>query len=227
MYALLDTQSETSHIRDKVCDRLGLNGAETHLQLSTLALDNETIECKRETGLQARGHKSQKRLRIPTAYTQDKIPENPDQIPARETALKWRHLQAAEKKPMSLNDKEFIDILNDGLHLRENTHYEMPLPFKDPYPMMPNNREIAMNRLMQLKRKLQHNEKFRLDYERIMAEIIDSGYAEEIPENDNPIAGHLFYILHHGVYHPKKPEKIRVVFDSSSNDVPMTSTLRS
>ena len=25
-----------------------------------------------------------------------------------------------------------------------------------------------------------------------MAEIIDSGYAKEIPENDNPIEGHLF-----------------------------------
>ena len=124
--------------------------------------------------------------------------------------------QATEKKPMSLNDRKFIDILNDGIHVREDTHYEMPLPFKDPYPMMPNNREIAMNRLMQLKRKLQHNEKFRLDYERFMAEIIDSGYAEEIPENDNPIEGHLFYIPHHGVYHPKKPEKIRVVFDCSS-----------
>ena len=79
--------------RIKVCDRLGINGAETHLRLSTLALDNEIIECKRVTGLQVRGHKSQKRLRIPTAYTQDKIPANPDQVPSRETALEWKHLQ--------------------------------------------------------------------------------------------------------------------------------------
>ena len=49
-----------------------------------------------------------------------------------------------------------------------------------------------------------------------MSEIIDSGYAEEIPKDNNPIKGHLFYIPHHGVYHPKKQDKIRVVFDCSS-----------
>ena len=49
-----------------------------------------------------------------------------------------------------------------------------------------------------------------------MTEIIKSGYAEEIPEDDKPVDGRLFYIPHHGVYHPKKPDKIRVVFDCSS-----------
>ena len=69
---------------------------------------------------------------------------------------------------------------------------------------------------MQLERKLQHNETFRLDYERFMTEIIKSGYAEEIAEDDKPVNGRLLYIPHHGVYHPKKPDKIRVVFDCSS-----------
>ena len=86
----------TSHITNNACERLGINGAETPLRLSTLALDKEIIECKRVTGLQLRWHKSLKRLRIPSfplAYTQDKIPGNPDQIPSRETALGWKHLQ--------------------------------------------------------------------------------------------------------------------------------------
>ena len=62
MYALLDTQSEISYITSKVCDRLDIKGAETHLNLSTLALDNEIIHCKQITGLQLRGHDSTKRL---------------------------------------------------------------------------------------------------------------------------------------------------------------------
>ena len=52
---------------------------------------------------------------------------------------------------------------------------------------MPKNREIVMNRLTQPKCKLQYNEKFRLEYELFMAEIIDSGNAEEISEDNNPI----------------------------------------
>ena len=31
-----------------------------------------------------------------------------------------------------------------------------------------------------------------------------------------PKAGNVWYIPHHGVYHPRKPEKIRVVFDCSA-----------
>lgn len=32
----------------------------------------------------------------------------------------------------------------------------------------------------------------------------------------SPREGNTWYIPHHGVYHPRKPEKIRVVFDCSA-----------
>ena len=43
-----------------------------------------------------------------------------------------------------------------------------------------------------------------------MEEIIAKKYAELCKED--PVADHVWYIPHHGVYHPKK-KKIRVVFD--------------
>ncbi|XP_043972835.1 uncharacterized protein LOC122831013 [Gambusia affinis] len=48
-----------------------------------------------------------------------------------------------------------------------------------------------------------------------MNDIITRGDAEKVPEQelDNKTA---WYIPHHGVYHPHKPEKIRVVFDCSA-----------
>lgn len=54
--------------------------------------------------------------------------------------------------------------------------------------------------------------------------MINSGFAEKVPStevevcgeaNPNHSQGRLWYIPHHGVYHPKKP-KIRVVFDCSA-----------
>lgn len=48
--------------------------------------------------------------------------------------------------------------------------------------------------------------------------IFDKGYAEKVPkETVEADPGKVRYIPHHGVYHPEKPEKIRVVFDSSAN----------
>ena len=48
-----------------------------------------------------------------------------------------------------------------------------------------------------------------------MKDIITRGDAEKVPEeelNNHPV----WYIPHHGVYHPQKPGKIRVVFDCSA-----------
>ena len=42
----------------------------------------------------------------------------------------------------------------------------------------------------------------------------DKGYTEMVPTQVK--ADEVWYIPHHGVYHPKKPEKIRIVFDCSA-----------
>lgn len=55
-----------------------------------------------------------------------------------------------------------------------------------------------------------------------MKKLLDSRYAEkvlEIPGSEHATSDqartkhNAWYIPHHGVYHPKKPDKIRVVFD--------------
>lgn len=44
-----------------------------------------------------------------------------------------------------------------------------------------------------------------------MKELINRGYAEEAPGQDLNFNDGVWYIPHHGVYRPKKPDKIRVV----------------
>ena len=61
------------------------------------------------------------------------------------------------------------------------------------------------------------NQQYRSDYVAFITDMIDKGYAEKGPhESLKSIPDKIWYIPHHGVYHPKKPKKIRVVFDCSA-----------
>ena len=92
----------------------------------------------------------------------------------------------------------------------------MPLPFKhDQPPELPNNKVQAIQRLVQLRKRMKRDTKYRDDYEDFMANIISSGFAEEVPESELENCN-AWYIPHHGVYHSKKPDKIRIVFDCSA-----------
>jgi len=57
------------------------------------------------------------------------------------------------------------------------------------------------------------------DYLEFMEKILSKGHASPVPQEDatskNQI-GKVWYLPHFGVYHPKKPTQIRVVFDSSA-----------
>ena len=50
-------------------------------------------------------------------------------------------------------------------------------------------------------------------YTEFMQEILGKGYAKESKSTQQD--GRVWYLPHHGVYHPRKPDKIRVVFDCS------------
>ena len=116
-------------------------------------------------------------------------------------------------KTVSQDDLMFLEKLEQGITQTEHRHYKMPLPFKE-RPQLPDNRQLAENRLNQLKRKLTRDEKYKKDYVTYMNDIIERGDAEET--DDNGSAGETWYIPHHGIYHPKKPERLRVVFDCSA-----------
>ena len=105
---------------------------------------------------------------------------------------------------LSREDRQFLKIVEDGIHHRDDMHYEMPLPFREKNVQLPNNRPQAEQRLHGLKKRLQGDARYYADYVRFMAEIIEKGYArkvkvEELPQQE----GKVWYLPHHGVYHPK------------------------
>ena len=118
---------------------------------------------------------------------------------------------------MCRNDHGFMNIVESSVKKTSDNHYEISLPARDSNLKMPNNRLQALNRMVHLKRKFQSNPKFRKDYKSFVAEIVEKGYARKVPnEKLNRNDGRVWYLPHHGIYHPKKPNKIRVVFDCSA-----------
>lgn len=88
---------------------------------------------------------------------------------------------------------------------------------KDSLLKMPNNRLQAERRAKNLKQKFEKDSKFHQDYTNFVTDIIHKGYARKVPEKQlNREDGRVWYLPHHGIYHPKKPDKIRVVYDCSA-----------
>nr|XP_033494102.1 uncharacterized protein LOC117264333 [Epinephelus lanceolatus] len=116
-------------------------------------------------------------------------------------------------KAVSQDDILFLEILRDSIQKNIYGHYEMPLSFKE-RPYLPDNKQLAIVRLNHLKRKLLKDETYKEHYMKFMSEVIEKGDAEEV--HDKGKEGERWYIPHHGVYHSKKPQKLRVVFDCSA-----------
>ena len=117
---------------------------------------------------------------------------------------------------LSDKDRTFMSKVSKSIHQRCDGHYEMPLPFKQESVTLPNNEEVALNHLSRLKRRLKTDNKYQKDYLAFMSNLFECGHAERVPTEEVEMKnGHVWYIPHHGVYHPKKPDKIRVVFNCS------------
>ncbi|XP_037400478.1 uncharacterized protein LOC119265102 [Pygocentrus nattereri] len=123
--------------------------------------------------------------------------------------------RASETDHVSQEDLRFLSKLKQGIVHKSDGHYEMPLPFKGDRPNLPDNKVCAIHRLKCLERKLRRNEQYNKDYKAFMNETIIRGDAERVAEEDIH-KGPVWYIPHHGVYHPQKPGRIRVVFDCSA-----------
>ena len=104
--------------------------------------------------------------------------------------------------------------MESGVHKNESGNLEMPLPFRQKNAKMPNNRVQALNRLYGLLRTLKKKPHFTF-----MEKILSKGHASPVPPDEikpKEKPGELWYLPHLGVYHPKKPTQIQVVFDSSA-----------
>ena len=132
-------------------------------------------------------------------------------------AIDFSENQSDESTGMSVQDRRFISVLENGIHRRPDGHFQTPLPFNQPMISLPNNRPMAVRRLRGLKKKLSSNSSYNNDYVTFLSNLIRNGHAERVsPEDQDGTSGQIWYIPHHEIYNPHKSGKIRVVFDCSA-----------
>ena len=116
----------------------------------------------------------------------------------------------------SKKDEAALEMLEASIVLRDG-HYETGLLWKRPDIELPDNRAAALTRLHHTERKLDRDERLSLRYTDVIEGYIRDGYARKVTL-DEAVAqnGRQWYLPHHGVTSPKKPDKLRVVFDAAA-----------
>ncbi|XP_068723574.1 uncharacterized protein [Montipora capricornis] len=105
-----------------------------------------------------------------------------------------------------------LEMMQDSVKFSSG-HYEIALPWKNEPPQLVNNRYQAEHRLQMLKKRLQREATQHEKYKQFMADLLSKNYAREINKEETADA---WYLPHHPVFHPQKPDKVRVVFDCSA-----------
>ena len=120
----------------------------------------------------------------------------------------------SHRPSLSVDDINALDIMERSVKFCGG-HYQLALPWKYSPPYLPNNRVLA--RLKYLKRKLLADDDIYKKYCATVKGYLDNEYAEKIPKEDLHVENKpVWYLPHHGVIHPHKPEKLRVVYDCAA-----------
>ena len=106
VYALLDSQSDTTFILSEVAEALKANKEQVKLKLSTMTSRNTVVSSQRVNNLQVRGFYSSKKIPLPPVYTREFIPANRTHIPTNDTAKAWSHLEHLQDELAPLQDCE-------------------------------------------------------------------------------------------------------------------------
>jgi hypothetical protein len=90
------------------------------------------------------------------------------------------------------------------------------LPFRHDVPELPDNYEIAVKRLNLLKKRLAKDEQLCEQYTTVMKRYEEEGASKIVADDDLRKLNPIWFLPHHAVYHPRKPNEPRIVFDCAS-----------
>lgn len=119
-----------------------------------------------------------------------------------------------ERPSMSIEDHQALDVWEKTIVKDNSGHYTLDIPFRKWPPGLCFNRDMADRRLQSLKRRLQRDDELAETYREGMAKLLNDGHAELITDDGPP--GATWYLPHHPVFNPKKPGRVRIVFDCSA-----------
>ena len=165
---------------------------------------------------------------------------------AEETALGWTlmgHLGESKEHKTNINlviDKETsiqedskglwdLDVLGikddedmyadfkDSIKQNEDGRYCVKLPWKQGNYYLPNNRELAEQRVKSQLKRMSKQPELLEKYDNIIKEQEEQGIVEPVPEK--PDGDHIHYIPHHCVVRDQaESTKVRIVYDASAKE---------
>ncbi|CAL9684350.1 unnamed protein product [Knipowitschia caucasica] len=139
----------------------------------------------------------------------------------------FQHTKLDERLSYSQEERAFLQIMDKEVYQNSANSWVAPLPFRSPRPRLPNNRQQAIQRLASVRHMLNKRPETKVQFQEFMQNLFDNGHAEIAP----PLSEdeECWYLPFFGVYHPRKLDQIRIVFDSSAqhngvslNDVLLT-----
>ena len=84
---------------------------------------------------------------------------------------------------MTKDEKRALNILQDTISFKEGK-YETRLLWKEDIVNLPNNRQLAVQRLQSLEKRLARNEDLKTIYHKTVKQYIDNNHATKIPPED-------------------------------------------
>jgi hypothetical protein len=125
-------------------------------------------------------------------------------------------VRANLEQPRSVEDQRALQVMDEKTRFIEG-HYEVPMLWKNSSCVLPNNRVAAEKRFTTLTKKLSRDSELESRYSSVMQGYINKGYARKMnPDEIDNITERTWYLPHHSVINPKKPAKVRVVFDAAA-----------
>ena len=120
-----------------------------------------------------------------------------------------------DNKPgLSVEDRQFLTIMSEEMHLDDSGSLVAPLPSRVPRKPLPNNYSQALRRARSFDASLRRDSTKKEHFITFMNKLFANGHAELAPAL--PRDKERWYLPLFGVYHPHKPDQIRGVFDSSA-----------
>ena len=114
---------------------------------------------------------------------------------------------------LSIEDRKMYELMLESINFNDG-HYVLPLPWRNE-EVLPNNKTMALKKLKHLKKKLNKDPQLNARYTTEMQLMVDKGFAERVKRGFK-INPKRWFIPHHAVFNPKKPDKLRVVFDCAA-----------
>ena len=106
---------------------------------------------------------------------------------------------------MSVEDRKAQRIMDQSATL-VNGHYQIKLPFRKTTPELPDSLPTAEKRLRWLRGKFQKNPVFHRQYSIVIENYEREGLSREVPDYEVPKLRPVWFLPHHVVWHPRKPQ---------------------